>query len=106
MVGSRCGLTPDQVLDMNMDTLQAVIEGYQDRLFDQRCMAVHQGYWAGYYIGSKHSKPVSYIIETMIRESVKAKRAKRGHISKPTVDMNVDVEAFLEKERRLKAIQK
>lgn len=100
MVGSRCGLTPDQVLDMNMDTLQAVIEGYQDRLFDQRCMTVHQGYWAGYYMGTRHAKPVSHIIETMIRANVKAKRSKHGSISKPSVDMDVEVEAFLEMERR------
>lgn len=100
MVGSQCGLTPDQVLDMNLDTLKAVIEGYQERLFDQRCMAVHQGYWAGYYMGAKRAKPLQSILEMLIREKAKAKHAKGSTVSKPNID--VDVEAFLEKERRLK----
>lgn len=103
-MGSRCGLTPDQVLDLNLDTLKAVIEGYQERLFDQRCIAVHQGYWAGYYMGSKHAKPLSTIIETMIRENnkAKAKRDNKNKVYKPIVE--VDVEAFLEKERKLKGL--
>ena len=101
MVGAQCGLTPTQVLDMNLVTYSAAVEGYQEHLFDLRCIAVFQGYWAGYYGNSKHPKSLSTVLSSMMREHKKAKKAKNGNVSKPKVD--VDVDAFLQKEQKLKA---
>lgn len=101
MLGAQCGLTPDQVLDMNITMLEACIAGYQERLFDQQCIAVQQGYWAGYY-QSKKPKPVNSILDRMIREhekDIKKKHSENKNIPKP----QVDVETFLRREERRKA---
>lgn len=86
---------------MNIDTLNAVIQGYQDRLFDQQCLAVHQGFWAGYYsIRTKRPKPVATILNTLFRNKMKTQ-------NKSTHADEVDVDAFLAMEadfkRRLEA---
>lgn len=81
---------------MNIDTLNAVIQGYQDRLFDQQCIAVHQGFWAGYYsIRTKRPKPVATILNTMFRNRMKAQN-KQPHADE------VDVDAFLAMEAEFK----
>lgn len=100
MLGAQAGLTADQVLDMNIPMLQAYLDGYQEKLFDQRCLAVHQGFWAGYY-HSKKPKPPKVILKQMMRDYSKEKKRiqnKGKNIPKP----DVDVEAFLERERRFK----
>lgn len=84
---------------MNMPMLQAYIEGYQERLFDRQCLAVHQGFWAGYY-QSKKPKSIKTVLTQLIRDHEKQKlKEKNIEVKKP----EVDVEAFLEQERRLKA---
>lgn len=81
---------------MNIDTLNAVILGYQDRLFDQQCIAVHQGFWAGYYsIRTKRPKPVSAILNIMFKNRMKAQH-KQVHADE------VDVDAFLAMEAEFK----
>lgn len=81
---------------MNIDTLNAVILGYQDRLFDQQCLAVHQGFWAGYYsIRTKRPKPVTTILNTMFKSKMKSQN-KRVHADE------VDVDAFLAMEAEFK----
>ena len=97
-------MTPDQVLDMNLDTLKAVIEGYQEHLFDERCLCVYQGYWTGYYSNAKHPKPLSSMLSALMREHAASKRRKKGKLSKPS--MEVDVETFLAREQRMKELQK
>ena len=81
---------------MNLDTLNAVILGYQDRLFDQQCLAVHQGFWSGYYsIRTKRPKSVASILNTMFN-----KRTSSVQKSKHADD--VDVDAFLAMEADFK----
>ena len=81
---------------MNIDTLNAVIQGYKDRLFDQQCLAVHQGFWAGYYsIRTKRPKSAASIVKSMIRQK------SENRISTPHAD-DVDVEAFLKREADFK----
>lgn len=85
---------------MNIPMVQAFIEGYQEHLFDNQCLAVQQGYWAGYY-QSKKPKSANSIIEKMIRDHDKAKKAKHNagkNIPKPEVDM----ERFLRLEQKRK----
>lgn len=86
---------------MNVPMLQAYIEGYQEHLFDQQCIAVHNGYWAGYF-QSKKPKPANAILETMNRDHQKAKKKKSKQASKlPKPEVNVD-EFLRREERRLK----
>ena len=87
---------------MNLPMYRSVVEGYQEHLFDLKCLAVYQGYWTGYYSNSKHPKNLSSVLSSLMREHYKAKKKAKGHISKPAVD--VDVESFLVKERQLKSI--
>lgn len=89
---------------MNVPMLQAKIDGYQEYLFDQQCLAVHYGYWAGYYQSKKPKLP-NTIIEKMARDHTKAikrKKSKDGYIPKP----EVDVDLFMKREARRKAYLK
>lgn len=72
-------------------------------MFDTKCLAVIQGYWAGYY-QSKKPRPVKDVLSRLIRDHDKAKKHEqiaKGQINRP----EVDVDAFLEKERRLRQSQ-
>lgn len=89
---------PEQVLDLNIPMLQAFVEGYQERLFDEQCLAVHQGYWAGYY-QSKKPKAAETVISRMVTNHEKAKKNKKNtdlNVPKPEVDM----ERFLQLEQK------
>lgn len=78
---------------------QAYIEGYEDHLFDLKCIAVYTGYWAGYYGNSKRPKPLSKVLELLFGEHRKSKQKNQ----KPKERPGVDVEEFLRKEERLRA---
>jgi hypothetical protein len=88
---------PDQLLELNFDTLNAVIKGYEDRLFDQQLLEVHGGFWTGYYIGAKRPKPLKTIIEKMLNQK-----------NKPTTKHSdsIDVEAFKSMEEQFKHRQR
>lgn len=75
---------------------QAYVDGYQEHLFDMECLAVHNGYWAGYY-QSRKPKAVSAVLDKMIREHTKAKKlGKSKNVPKPEVNM----ELFMQREQR------
>lgn len=81
---------------MDLGVLRAVVQGYEDRLFDQQVIAVNAGFWAGYYTRSKKPKPLHSLIQSMLR--------KRNEVPQQHAN-EVDVEAFLARERRFKAKQ-
>lgn len=56
---------------MNLDMFNAVVEGYEDRVFDQQLLEVHGGFWSGYYMGAKRPKPLKTIIEKMVKQKNK-----------------------------------
>lgn len=89
---------PNDILDMSLDVVQAVIKGYGDRLLDQQIVALQSGYWSAYYSGAKHPKPVHKIAEDMVKRH-KQQDAKKMSTPKP----DVDVEAYLEMEAQFKA---
>lgn len=87
---------------MDLPTFCAVIEGYQEHLFDLKCLSVYQGYWAGYYSNSRHPKPLSSVLSSLAREHKKAKKQNtNSKAKKPRPD--VDVAKFLEREQKFKA---
>ena len=81
---------------MSLDMLKAVIQGYSDHMFDLQLVAVHQGYWAGYYNRAK--KPKS--LETILNKMFKGKEKKDNKNSKQKKVEDVDVEAFLAREQQ------
>ena len=95
MAGAQCGLLPEQVLSMSLEHFKAVMQGYAEHLFDLKCLTVYAGYWAGYYSNSKRAKPVATILEELNQA-----HRKRKHKRKTGTVPDVDVEAFLEQERR------
>lgn len=76
---------------MDLDTVNAMIEGYEDRLFDQQLLQVHGGFWSGYYTGAKRPKSLKAIITKMVKQKDQPKSAHAD---------TVDVEAYKEMERK------
>jgi hypothetical protein len=82
--------------------LKSVIQGYSDHIFDLQLIAVHQGYWSGYYNRAK--KPKS--LESVIKKMFKAKE-KENTPRKKEKSNTVDVDSFLAMERlRLSQMKK
>lgn len=78
--------------------LNAVVEGYQDHMFDMMCLSVYNGFWAGYYMNSKRAAKPGDVLQKMEKRRLAQKSKTVGTIvSKPKAE--VDVEAFLEQER-------
>lgn len=82
---------------MSLDMFNAYVDGYADRLFDQQILTMQTGYWAAYFVGSKHPKSMKELAEKMYSNKG-AKRVETG-VAKP----EVDVESFLEREASFKA---
>ncbi len=80
---------------MSLDMFKAVIQGYSDHMFDLQLVAVHQGYWAGYYNRSKKPKSISVVLKKLFK--AKEKGEDKPHKQKRVED--VDVESFLAMER-------
>lgn len=93
-IGAQCGLKPDEVLDMSLDVFNAVVRGYSDHIFDLQLVAVHQGYWAGYYSRAKKPKGLDIVLKKMLR--IKSKDNQKKSQSKVT---EVDIETFLQREQ-------
>lgn len=69
-------------------------------MFDLKCLTVCAGYWTGYFSNSKKPKSLGSILSALAKEHSEAKRTKNTtKITRP----EVDVEAFLRKEERLRA---
>ena len=96
-VGAQCGLLPNQVLDMSLPQLKAVIDGYQDHLFDLKCLAVIAGHWAGYFGNTKKPKSLKVILKDLLDSHIKSKK-KHSNSSIPKPE--VDVEEFLRREEQ------
>lgn len=80
---------------MSLDVFRAVIKGYSDHIFDLQLVAVHQGYWSGYYNRAK--KPKS--LETIMKKLFKAKEKSADKVAQQKAE-DVDVETFLAREQR------
>lgn len=78
--------------------VQAVVNGYSDRLLDNQIIAIQSGYWSAYYMGAKHPKSVFKIAEDMLQRH-NEKDAKKASTPRP----DVDVDAYLEMEAQFKA---
>ena len=79
---------------MSMETFQACLKGYTDRMFDQQVIGLQNGYWAGYYSNPnvKKPKPLKTMLKILMRGKEKVTQ-KQAHVP------NVDVDAFLQAEK-------
>ena len=82
---------------MSLEVFRAYIDGYSDHLLDQQILSMQSGYWAAYFVGSKHPKSMKELAEKMCAR----KDAKRPEVS--VARPEVDVESFLEREANFKA---
>lgn len=90
-------MKPDEVLDMSLPMFNACVAGYSEHIFDLQLLTVHTGFWAGYYSNSKKPKKLGAVLKSIIKNKESAsKKPSQCHVP------DVDVEAFLEQERRFK----
>lgn len=80
---------------MSLDVFKAVVKGYADHIFDLQLVAVHQGYWSGYYNRAKKPKNLGTILKKLLKS--KEKSEDTPHQQKRVED--VDVETFLAREQ-------
>lgn len=90
---------PEQVLSMSLPTFKAVLEGYQEHLFDLKCLTLYVGYWVGYYNNAKHATSLGEMLKKLFKEHLKLKNKKQKELARP----EVDVEGFLQQERSFKS---
>lgn len=87
---------------MSLDVFRAVVRGYSDHMFDLQILAVHQGYWAGYYGRAKKPKNLDAVLKKLIK--LKSKDSSKKSQKKAT---EIDVDTFLKREQmRLSKISK
>lgn len=89
---------PNELLDLNLGQVQAVIQGYSDRIVDETCQCVWTGYYAAYFF-SKHPKKPTEVIQSILRENSKGDSI-RGN-SKADIDMEAELELFAQRDLRL-----
>lgn len=80
---------------MSLDMFKSVVQGYSDHVFDLQLVAVHQGYWAGYY--NRTRKPKN--LESILKKMLKAKERSESTAYKQKKVNDVDVESFLAMEQ-------
>lgn len=81
--------------------VRAVIQGYQDHMFDQQCNAVMNGYWTGYYLGAKRAKPPAKILNEMLQAKQHGQNYEQ-YQKQQQEDMDARVKQFQEREERLR----
>ena len=89
---------PDDLLNLNLGQVQAVIHGYSDRLIDWQSMAVWSGYYSAYFANVKHPKKPTDIIKRMLNEYSKGD-SSRGNTTQD-VDMDAELELFAQRDLR------
>ena len=86
---------PDDLLNLNLGQVQAVIDGYSERILDDTIQSVWTGYYASYFFG-KHPKKPTEIIEKLMQEFHK-KRYSQVSL-KRDVDMDAEIELFAKRD--------
>ena len=86
---------PDDLLNLNLGQVQAVIDGYSERILDDTIQSVWTGYYASYFFG-KHPKKPTEIIEKLLQE--KSKQHYGQASLKRDVDMDAEIELFAKRD--------
>lgn len=86
---------PDDLLNLNLGQVQAVIDGYSERILDDTIQSVWTGYYASYFFSKRPKKPTE-IIERLIQERNKQRSGKP--VTKNSVDMDAEIELFAKRD--------
>ena len=86
---------PDDLLNLNLGQVRAVIDGYSERILDDTIQSVWTGYYASYFFG-KHPKKPTEIIEKLMQEFYKKRYGKAS--LKQDVDMDAEIELFAKRD--------
>ena len=86
---------PDDLLNLNLGQVRAVIDGYSERILDDTIQSVWTGYYASYFFG-KHPKKPTEIIEKLMQEFHKNRSSKL--VTKQSVDMDAEIERFAKRD--------
>ena len=78
---------PDALLNLNLGQVQAVINGYSERILDEMCNAVWIGYYAGYYSRAKNPQKPTTLIQNILSKNNVGDSSKR----KATKDTDMDI---------------
>ena len=86
---------PDDLLNLNLGQVQAVIDGYSERILDDTIQSVWTGYYASYFF-SKHPKKPTEIIQKLLQET--SKKYSNQVSLKRDVDMDAEIELFAKRD--------
>lgn len=87
---------PDDLLNLNLGQVQAVIDGYSERILDDTIQSVWTGYYASYFFG-KHPKKPTEIIEKLLQEKSKHPYSSKI-VTNQSVDMDTEIELFAKRD--------
>ena len=85
---------PDELLNLNLGQVQAVIAGYSEKVLDAQINAIWTGYYASYYF-SKHPKKPTQLIKHLIDEYHKG-NSKDTDTS--DVDLQHEIDVFAQRD--------
>ena len=87
---------PDALLNLNLGQVQAVINGYSERILDEMCNAVWIGYYAGYYSREKNPKKPTMLIQNILSKN-NIGDSSRGNTTQD-IDMDAELELFAQRD--------
>lgn len=86
---------PDDLLNLNLGQVRAVIDGYSERILDDTIQSVWTGYYASYFFG-KHPKKPTEIIASLIASN---KTSSSGSNKKSdSTDIYAEIEKFAQRD--------
>ena len=86
---------PDDLLNLNLGQVRAVIDGYSERILDDTIQSVWTGYYASYFF-SKHPKKPTEIIQKVLQET--PKKYPNQVSLKRDIDMDAEIELFAKRD--------
>ena len=87
---------PDDLLNLNLGQVQAVINGYSERILDEMCNAVWIGYYAGYYSRAKNPQKPTTLIQNILSKN-NIGDSSRGNTTQD-IDMDAELELFAQRD--------
>lgn len=86
---------PDDLLNLNLGQVQAVINGYSDRIVDETIQCVWTGYYAAYFF-SKHPKKPTEIIQKLLDANSTGESSRSA--TKTKTDFEADIDLFAQRD--------
>lgn len=87
---------PDDLLNLNLGQVQAVIEGYSERITDDTIQSVWTGYYVAYFFSKNHKKPTE-VIERLLQERKNHANKHSSHVA-ANIDMDAEIELMAKRD--------